>query len=542
MKCQNNPVPAVLLALLALVRPCDPKAAWRSAVRSGEVTGGEAPLLASVIAALDRLVTYYEQNHHLLHLDGIFGAKAIEGQLNLVVAKHNKGLLSDAVDYLMKNELAQMATRAGRVVRMALPHLQKNQPVSMHRLRRLFQLSWDIGHSHRRVDLTLLWDSSTRAHAARHSLTESETDRCLAEVLEPTNGVLCGMTQWCQEAMTQPGQARYALTHQILYSIVAEMSGCGSRLEQWLVRHKRTGSLEQLQAEMCANLYVQACSLPPSLQTDPNPAAVWDLFLEMGGYRCVWSFVCGMLGYSQFLQESWLRGILAWQDPSGCFKATPTSAPVPTPAYTTAFPFVNTNTSGPHRRLLSETVLPDGCLAHLTGVAASSLAVHLHSLLYTGQSEVPSVSAPRTLPLEPALHLQPPQESFPLGSGIIINKPLFRGDIHSGLNRVASQEKSLEDKADLLLQRLEEEQKDGKEKEKQERNRKRKQDKAHARSPALQTLGTPGNGSPAHPACLGVSASASAILPPHGCPLPRPHVVPCCQCSVGGGWAGSLCS
>ncbi|XP_063849832.1 UPF0764 protein C16orf89 homolog [Scylla paramamosain] len=507
MKCQNNPVPAVLLALLALVRPCDPKAAWRSAVRSGEVTGGEAPLLASVIAALDRLVTYYEQNHHLLHLDGIFGAKAIEGQLNLVVAKHNKGLLSDAVDYLMKNELAQMATRAGRVVRMALPHLQKNQPVSMHRLRRLFQLSWDIGHSHRRVDLTLLWDSSTRAHAARHSLTESETDRCLAEVLEPTNGVVCGMTQWCQEAMTQPGQARYALTHQILYSIVAEMSGCGSRLEQWLVRHKRTGSLEQLQAEMCANLYVQACSLPPSLQTDPNPAAVWDLFLEM-------EFVCGMLGYSQFLQESWLRGILAWQDPSGCFKATPTSAPVPTPAYTTAFPFVNTNTSGPHRRLLSETVLPDGCLAHLTGVAASSLAVHLHSLLYTGQSEVPSVSAPRTLPLEPALHLQPPQESFPIGSGIIINKPLFRGEIHSGLNRVASQEKSLEDKADLLLQRLEEEQKDGKEKEKQERNRKRKQDKPmqglrHSRRLALPEMAVP----------LTLPASGSVPVPVPSSPL-----------------------
>ena len=37
----------------------------------------------------------------------------VPGQLNLVVAKHNKGLLSDAVDYLMKNELSQMAARAG---------------------------------------------------------------------------------------------------------------------------------------------------------------------------------------------------------------------------------------------------------------------------------------------------------------------------------------------------------------------------------------------------------------------------------------------
>ncbi|XP_045136800.1 LOW QUALITY PROTEIN: UPF0764 protein C16orf89 homolog [Portunus trituberculatus] len=486
MRCQNNPVPAVLVALLALARPCDPKAAGRSAVRSMEVREGEAPLLPSVIAALDRLVTYYEKSHHLLHLDGIFGAKAIEGQLNLVVAKHNKGLLSDAVDYLMKNELAQMATRAGRVVRLALPHLQESQPVSMHRLRRLFQLSWDIGHSHRRVDLTLLWDRTTRARAAQHSLTDSETDRCLAEVLEPTNGVVCGMSQWCQEAMTQPGHASYGLTHQILYSIVAEMSGCGSRLEQWLVKHKRTASLEQLQAEMCANLYVQACSLPPSLQRHPNPAAVWDLFLEM-------EFVCGMLGYSQFLQEGWLMGILHWQDPSGCFKATPTSMPptaVPhhSPAPSSAPP-------GPlHHQQHHWPTQGYGCLAHLTGVAASSLAVHLHSLLYAGQSEMPSVSAPRTLPPVPAFNLQPPPNA-PIGSGIIVNRPLFRGDIHSGLNRVASQERSLEDKADLLLQRLEEEKKEGKEREKKERNRKRKQDPklppGHSRHLALPELAVP---------------------------------------------------
>ena len=52
---------------------------------------------------------------------------------------------------------------------------------------------------------------------------ESESGRCMGEVLEPSEGVVCGMSQRCQEMMTRPGHTRYALTHQLMYSIVAEM-------------------------------------------------------------------------------------------------------------------------------------------------------------------------------------------------------------------------------------------------------------------------------------------------------------------------------
>lgn len=429
--------------------------------------------MASVIGALDRLVHYYEKNYELLSLDGIFGAKAIEGQLNLVVAKHNKGLLSDAVDRLMKDDLSSMATRAGRVVRLALPHLHKTQPVAMTRLRRIFQLSWDIGHPRRLLDTLLLWDDKTRKRAALQRLTDSEMDRCLSELLEPMDGVMCGMKQDCQEAMTQPGMTHYTLTRQIKYSIVAEMSGCGSRLEQWLVRNKRTGSLEQLQAEMCANLYMEARTLPSFACIDPNPALVWDLFLEM-------EFVCGMLGYTQFLQEPWLRSVLAWQQTSGCYATKPPSWTAG--ANLAAFP--GGGGSGlPGLELLGgESPLSDGCLAHLTGVAASSLAVHLHSLLSTSQSGIsvaiahPAPNAPLSVPSAKILPPPLPNDSAALldRGGYAVNTMLFRGDIHSGLNRIAEQEKSLEDKADLLLQRLEDENRADKERRKKEKKLKKK--------------------------------------------------------------------
>lgn len=98
----------------------------------------------------------------------------------------------------------------------------------------------------------------------------------------------------------------------------------------------------------------------------------------------------------------------------------------------------------PCSHLLSPLAQSDGCLAHLTGVAASSLAVHLHSLLSTSQSRI-SVAvappAPNAVVSPPSDRILPPPPQ-PGGSatmldrgGYAVNMMLFRGDVHSGLNR-----------------------------------------------------------------------------------------------------------
>ncbi|XP_071535076.1 UPF0764 protein C16orf89 homolog [Panulirus ornatus] len=388
-------------------------------------------LVTKVLAALDKTIDYYEKNYAILSFDGIFGAKVVEGQLNLVVAEYNRGFLSDTMDNIMKNDVARLAARAGRVVKLAVPYLQEKDPEYMKRLRRLFQLSWDIGHSHRTVDSVLLWSKHVRLLAQHEPFNELESDHCMAELLEPVNGMMCRMTEGCQQMMTKPGKEKFVLTHQILYTVVAEMSGCGSRLEHWLVKHKRSGSVEQLQGEMCSNLYSEALSLASALFTE-NILTFRDLLLEM-------EFVCGMLGYVEFLKRDWLRGIFEWQSESGCF---PTTKPLLTIG----------------RKLLVEEKLPDGCLSHLTTVAASALAVHLHYLLNPGREKKVRLKTAAVNVSPPSVMLQPPNGSFPVyaGSGISLNQPLFREDIPSGLNRVAEQDKSLEDKADIVLKHLEE--------------------------------------------------------------------------------------
>lgn len=45
----------------------------------------------------------------------------------------------------------------------------------------------------------------------------------MAELLEPVNGMMCHMTESCQRMMTRAGRDKYALNHQILYTMVAEM-------------------------------------------------------------------------------------------------------------------------------------------------------------------------------------------------------------------------------------------------------------------------------------------------------------------------------
>lgn len=139
------------------------------------------------------------------------------GQLNLVVAKYKKGFLSDIIDDILKEDIAKMASRAGNiyhcsilkfiisyfgmsaflrynsnryvyahtaadntklsvwcvaghVVKLAIPDLTKEYPENMKRLRRLLQLSWDMGHSHHSIDIALLWSQHTRLLNQPHTL------------------------------------------------------------------------------------------------------------------------------------------------------------------------------------------------------------------------------------------------------------------------------------------------------------------------------------------------------------------------------------
>lgn len=68
--------------------------------------------------------------------------------------------------------------------------------------------------------------------------------------------------------------------------------------------------------------------------------------------------LCGMEGYAEFLNTNWLKHIMQWQNPHGCYES------------------VRHNIT---RRTSFQVDF--GCSDHTTGLAAAALALHLRYLL-----------------------------------------------------------------------------------------------------------------------------------------------------------------
>ncbi|CAL4093302.1 unnamed protein product, partial [Meganyctiphanes norvegica] len=184
---------------------------------------GDSQLISEVVAALSKVVNYYENNYSLLNFDGIFGAKIVEGQLNLLVAEFKKGFHRSTMDVIMAKELQQIASKAGRVVKLSIPFLHEKDAVYLRRLRHLLQLPWDIGHSHRIVDDSLIWDKNEINNSRFQQFNEKESDICMSEILEPLKGKVCQMSEKCIRMMTGSGLEKYVLVHQLLYTLIVDM-------------------------------------------------------------------------------------------------------------------------------------------------------------------------------------------------------------------------------------------------------------------------------------------------------------------------------
>lgn len=60
-------------------------------------------------------------------------------------------------------------------------------------------------------------------------------------------------------------------------------------MERWLIREKRSTSIEQIQGEMCANLFLELTNIANSTlsKNNNNAGNQRDLFLEMRKYYCI---------------------------------------------------------------------------------------------------------------------------------------------------------------------------------------------------------------------------------------------------------------
>ncbi|XP_052768028.1 uncharacterized protein LOC128208506 [Mya arenaria] len=270
--------------------------------------------LSSVLQSIEKVVKFYQKDYRKLNVDGLFGLRVVEGHMSAVLSCYDAGKLahlSTARVQLLK-KLKYMAATTSE---LAIEHVKKKGENYFRQMDFVVRSPWDnFDPVHRKVNLTLKWTSVEYKMAKTEVVMDEEkSDKCMTELMgsHVTHGKSCDISNDCAFVMTAPGLVGYGITHQILWTMLAEKAGCHDKLESVLKEVGR-GNLQHLREEMCTNNYVQ---LKETLDKFPNRQvipSVQDLFLEQ-------LFVCPSLGYFQFLDLSYLEQIISWQHPNGCY-------------------------------------------------------------------------------------------------------------------------------------------------------------------------------------------------------------------------------
>ncbi|KAK7485388.1 hypothetical protein BaRGS_00023336, partial [Batillaria attramentaria] len=190
----------------------------------------------------------------------------------------------------------------------------------------------------------------------------------------------CNVTKACWDMMTQEGRARYSVTHQTLYFIMMQKTGCVEDVE------RQVGvKIEDIEDRMCGSIYNEARK---EAEGERVEEMTQDLFLEQ-------VLVCGCLGYEDFLRRDWIEMVLRWQTGTGCFT-------IKDPALLAMEKDVSALVEEERklmndlkqeakmieeqhghrsRNLLREKMMHDGCLSHKSGLGFGTLCLYLRYLV-----------------------------------------------------------------------------------------------------------------------------------------------------------------
>ncbi|KAL8591545.1 hypothetical protein ACOMHN_055512 [Nucella lapillus] len=138
------------------------------------------------------------------------------------------------------------------------------------------------------------------------------------------------------------------------------------------------------QQRMCGSIYSEALT---EVKDGKVMEIFQDLFLEQ-------VLVCGTLGFENFMRSDWMRMVMAWQKPIGCFsindpvmlqtesmlvKAQEQERQLMKDLKQEASMIEQQHGSG--RKLLRERIMQDGCLAHKSGLGFGTLSLYTRYLV-----------------------------------------------------------------------------------------------------------------------------------------------------------------
>ncbi|BFZ18770.1 hypothetical protein BsWGS_21809 [Bradybaena similaris] len=263
-------------------------------------------LLDDVFTALLKVVEFLSTDYPDINMDGLYGYRICQGMLigTLQDCSHESFRCPDKLKYRIQDIIARLDELADR----ALPFVEQKDEDYYNNylpvLKAPFTFKYIPEKFHHLPEQSPLTPESYNGQTG---------DKCFGGIMGTLidgDGKVppCTFVDGCWELMTVKGTIGYFTTHQLLYFLFGQHSGCSQQLGDRTIKDMGV-SLRDWQRHLCQQIYLDATYREYNLQMEVRSE---DLFLEQIA-------LCGVLGFQNFFNETWMRMVLTWQNPRGCF-------------------------------------------------------------------------------------------------------------------------------------------------------------------------------------------------------------------------------
>ncbi|KAI8512446.1 hypothetical protein Bbelb_090850 [Branchiostoma belcheri] len=310
------------------------------------------------------------------------------GQLILVLQSCNDDQQRVGFYDTVLDGLRQVLEEISDVANRTLPEIEARNPGYYEQFLEVVNKPYIIEAFPRTLE-TQEWAEQYRPSVEKRlpTFNEEESDKCMSYMMgskirgHHTKEIRCTITERCWNLVTIPDTSGYVITHQLLYTVLAEHVGCTNELNSYARQKGFLEGVPGMQRGLCSSILSQAEFLAGNGPPQPEQ----DLFMEQ-------AVVCGMLGYTNFLRPDWLQKVMTWQRPEGCFgKEIKEEEEDELVEQLHSLPFHAHSLQGStehrpqrsptSRRLLVERLMHGGCLSHKSGLGTALLAMYARAMI-----------------------------------------------------------------------------------------------------------------------------------------------------------------
>ncbi|XP_058013074.1 UPF0764 protein C16orf89 homolog [Ahaetulla prasina] len=286
----------------------------------------------AIISAMEEAVMFLAENYDEINMDAIVGFTILEAYLTVIVENWQD------LEELTIEQQRILMLRENMVAFMekAVQNAEKQDPVSYKEFAPALKPGfWKVPRKWKKINEFISYSPTSG-----NCLDLETSDFCISALLGTQNDSdVCWIPDNCSSLMINAHCDGYSLSHQLFYFLFARMQSCPNSLFQ------NAGYYEN----MICSLMMQTNRHLEKKNLNDN---FGDLFTEN-------IMFCGLAGFSDFFQTSWLDRILSWQkQDKGCF-----------------WMYTSSNEEGHmgRRTKRSEKIVEGVCSSHNTAVAVGAL-------------------------------------------------------------------------------------------------------------------------------------------------------------------------